>query len=109
MDIFDNRINKYEEIIKDNEIVLFEFGQDNCMPCKAIKEKLSKFQEDNEFVKMYYIDVKNNIKLCAKNNIYASPAVLLYYKQKLVIRKLGYFSLDEVFDKIQEYKSLQIL
>jgi len=52
-----------------------------------------------------YISIDNNISLAAQENILGSPAIIVFVEGKEAIRKIGYFSLEEVFTALDRYIS----
>lgn len=52
-----------------------------------------------------YISIDNNISLAAQENILGAPAILVFVEGKEAIRKIGYFSLEEVFTALDRYIS----
>ena len=52
-----------------------------------------------------YVSIDNNISLAAQENIFGAPAILVFVEGKEAIRKIGYFSLEEVFTALDRYIS----
>ena len=76
-----------------------------CAPCKAIKEKITIWSETHPQVFTGYISIDNDISLAAQENILGAPAILVFVEGKEAIRKIGYFSLEEVFTALDRYIS----
>ena len=100
-----NKNFNFQDIINLNKIVLFDFGQDNCTRCKTLENEIINNKLD-EIIPIYYVDVKDNMKLVRSRNIYASPCILIFYKGEQVYKNLGTFDFKEVIDKINTLKSL---
>ena len=94
----------FNKIINENELVLFDFGQENCTRCKTLEINIENYLKNNNLL-VYYVDVKDNMKLVRSKNIYASPCVLIYYKGEQVYKNLGTFDFNEVINKINELKN----
>ena len=99
---FDKNDN-FEEIIKNNKIVIFQFGTNACAPCHAIKNKLNDRSKVNEEVPCYYISCEKYFALAARNKIFTVPTILVFVEGKLSISKSRYFSLEEIFNKVERY------
>lgn len=90
-----------EDIIKNNDFVIFQFGTENCAPCKSIFHKLDIWSRNHENVVMRYIPIEKYTELSAQMGVLSSPAVLSFTYGKLFISKSGYFSLDEILHRME--------
>lgn len=88
------------KIISNNAIAIIQYGTATCMPCHSIKNKITTWQENYKDVAAYYISLEENMKIAAQRGILSAPTVEVYVKGKLSIQKSGYFSLDEILDKV---------
>ena len=75
------------KIISENTITIIQYGAATCMPCHSIKNKITTWQQDYKDVVAYYISLEENMEIAAQRGI-------------LSIQKSGYFSLDEILDKV---------
>ena len=98
-------LSEYERIKEQSKFSLFLFGSQACAPCKAIKEKSTVWSETHPQVFTGYISIDNDISLAAQENILGAPAILVFVEGKEAIRKIGYFSLEEVFTALDKYIS----
>ena len=98
-------LSEYERIKEQSKFSLFLFGSQACAPCKAIKEKITVWSETHPQVFTGYISIDNDISLAAQENILGAPAILVFVEGKEAIRKIGYFSLEEVFNVLDRYIS----
>lgn len=96
---------EYQMIKEKEKFSLFLFGSQACAPCKALKEKITIWSGTHPQVFTGYISIENNISLAAQENILGSPAILVFVEGKEAIRKIGYFSLEEVFTALDRYIS----
>lgn len=76
-----NLTNDFNKILENNKIVIFQYGSITCAPCHSLKYKLTEWQKEN-----------SNIEV--------------YIEGKLFIQRSGYFSLDEILNKVEKYKSI---
>ena len=98
-------LTEYQTLKEQEKFSLFLFGSQACAPCKALKEKIIVWSGTHPQVFTGYISIDNNISLAAQENILGAPAILVFVKGKEVIRKIGYFSLEEVFTALDRYIS----
>lgn len=96
---------EYQMIKEQEKFSLFLFGSESCAPCKALKEKIILWSCSHPQVLTNYVSIENNISLAAQENILGSPAIIVFVEGKEAIRKIGYFSLEEVFTTLDRYIS----
>ena len=98
-------LTEYQTLKEQEKFSLFLFGSQACAPCKALKEKIIVWSETHPQVFTGYISIDNDISLAAQENILGAPAILVFVEGKEAIRKIGYFSLEEVFTALDRYIS----
>ena len=98
-------LTEYQTLKEQEKFSLFLFGSQACAPCKALKEKIIVWSGTHPQVFTGYISIDNNISLAAQENILGAPAILVFVEGKEAIRKIGYFSLEEVFTALDRYIS----
>ena len=98
-------LSEYQTLKEQAKFSLFLFGSESCAPCKALKEKITVWSGTHPQVFTGYVSIDNNISLAAQENILGSPAILIFVEGKEAIRKIGYFSLEEVFTALDRYIS----
>ena len=98
-------LTEYQTLKEQEKFSLFLFGSQACAPCKALKERIMVWSETHQQVFTGYISIDNNISLAAQENILGAPAILVFVEGKEAIRKIGYFSLEEVFTALDRYIS----
>ena len=98
-------LSEYERIKEQSKFSLFLFGSKSCAPCKAIKDKIIVWSGTHPQVCTGYISIDNDISLAAQENILGAPAILVFVEGKEAIRKIGYFSIEEVFTALDRYIS----
>ncbi|ERK59811.1 hypothetical protein HMPREF1983_00412 [Gemella bergeri ATCC 700627] len=91
-----------DEIISNNSIIIIQYGTSTCMPCHAIKNRIDIWNKDNSDIATYYISLEENMNIAAQRGILSAPTVEVYIEGKLSIQKSGYFSLDEILDKVEK-------
>ena len=98
-------LTEYKTLKKQEKFILFLFGSQACAPCKALKKKIIVWSGTHPQVFTGYISIDNDISFAAQENILGAPAILVFVEGKEVIRKIGYFSLEEVFNVLDRYIS----
>ena len=98
-------LTEYQTFKEQEKFGLFLFGSESCSPCEALKEKIILWSSSHPQVFISYVSIDNNISLAAQENILGSPAILVFVEGKEAIRKIGYFSLEEVFTALERYIS----
>ena len=98
-------LSEYKMIKEQAKFSLFLFGSESCAPCKALKEKIMLWSSSHTQVLTNYVSIENNISLATQENILGAPAILVFVEGKEAIRKIGYFSLEEVFTALDRYIS----
>ena len=96
-------LTEYQMIKEKEKFSLFLFGSQACAPCKALKEKITIWSGTHPQVFTGYVSIDNNISLAGQENIFGTPAILVFVEGKETIRKIGYFSLEEVFTALDRY------
>lgn len=84
-------------------IEIIQFGSETCLPCHAIREKISHWAADKPLVHFTYMPIEEHPEAAAAAEVFTVPTVLVYVEGKLSIRTGGYFSLDDVFAKVERF------
>lgn len=95
-----SKIDKYDDLIINNDFIIFEFSLPNCTRCVTLYNNLDSI---NKNIIIYQVNALENKNLIRKLNIYAAPCLMIYYKGELVYRNLGTFNFKEVEDIINKY------
>ncbi len=87
----------FSEIIKSEKPTLVDFYADWCGPCKMMHPVLYKLKDDlGESVKILKINVDKNASVSEKFQIRGVPTFILFKNSKIVWRKSGALSLEEL-------------
>jgi thioredoxin reductase (NADPH) len=83
-------VSEFEDVLKKNDLVVFDFYGNQCPPCKAMmpvfESVAKKLQSKAVFVK---VNTDVSSELVEKLRIVKVPCFLIYEKQELVARKYG--------------------
>ena len=94
-------------LISSVPLLLFQFGDDSCGPCHAIRYKLDKWLEGHSDVTARYVDIPFHLELCSQMGIFSAPTVIAYIDGALAAWESGYFSLEELLDRIERYMEMK--
>ncbi len=97
-----------QELVCKHSIVLFQFSSKACTPCVAIKQRLEVWLSCHEQVEARHISIDEHPELAAQNDVLSFPTVVVYVEGHLAIRESGYFSLDEIFGKLERMIDLML-
>ena len=84
----------FEEILKQNEMVLADFAASWCGPCRMLKPVVEQFEKEFEGgVKVVSIDVDEQEALATQCGIQVVPTLLYFERGELKKRTSGYMDL----------------
>ena len=92
-----------QEKIRDCRLLIVLYGSAGCGPCQAIREKLSRWQEDHPQAGCLYIPLELAQALAAQNGVYAAPALQIFMDGRPMLREAGCFSLSQILSKVEFY------
>lgn len=96
----DEKILTLEDIrtfLESHSGAILYFYNDNCYPCLALRPKLSELIE-NEFPEMnlLWLNTGKGSQATASYNVFASPAIIVFFEGKEFRRYSKYISIDEL-------------
>lgn len=80
-----------------------QFGDESCGPCFALRERIDKWLESHPDAEGRYVALRENLEASAQFGILSVPTVAAYVCGKEVARESGYFSLDQILERIDRY------
>lgn len=89
-----------EELINTFKICILQFGDESCGPCFALRERIDKWLESHPEAEGRYVALRENLEASAQFGILSVPTVAAYVCGKEVARESGYFSLDQILERI---------
>lgn len=95
------------KIIEENSIVIILYSTNICKACSSLEYKLDRFLEKNSSIKSIQVPLELFPYIASQKEIFSAPTIEVYIENKLTTRKSGYFSLEEIFDKINRYIKLK--
>ena len=81
----------FEEVIKNNSLVLVDFYAEWCGPCKMLSPIIHEIKEEmKDKVYVIKINVDEEDELANKFGVYSIPTLVLIKNGKEIDRKVGY-------------------
>lgn len=99
-------MNKYDDFINENKIVLFYFEGSTCGACEIIKRKVLSIINEYKEIKFIEIDGMKNKDISAKYNVFSLPITILFINGKETIRFGRYVDMLEFKNIINRYYKL---
>ena len=90
-----------QQLVAEHSIVLFQFSSSTCTPCVAIRQRIEVWLSKHQQVGARHISIDAHPELAAQNDVLSFPTVVVYVEGQVAIRESGYFSLDEIFAKLE--------
>ena len=93
---FDSAINK--------DLVLVDFYAEWCGPCKMLGPVLEELSNEINYVSFCKVDVDESGEIANTFGVLSIPTLLLFKEGKLISKKVGFQSKDELTSWINENK-----
>lgn len=93
-------------LISNAPVCVLQFGDESCPPCAALRGKLERWMKDHPEMAVRYIPIREFPMLSAQMGIFSVPTILVYIQGKLTARESGYFSLEQLLDRLQRTLAL---
>lgn len=98
-------MDKFEELIASETLVLIDFYATWCSPCRAMHPILEELKrEKGKQLRIAKIDVDKHELLAASLRIQSIPTLILYQKGQTLWRKSGVTPLEELKEIIERYE-----
>ena len=97
-----------ETAISSSPVLVVQYGSATCGPCHAIRQKLEIWNQQADYAHLLYIPLDRFPALAAQAGIFTVPAIQVYIRGKLFLQESGYFSLEDILNKIQSYWDLYL-
>ncbi len=94
----------FDELVQDSEVpVLVDFYAEWCAPCKMLKGTLELIDtEYSDRVKMYVVDVTEEVVLASRFAIQNVPSVIIFKNGKVHSRLVGARSKSDFEDALDD-------
>lgn len=97
---------QYQTMIQEHTVLLVQFGAHTCAPCTAIRRKIDSWCALHPQCRSIYVPVEQFRELAAGESVFSVPTILVYIEGRVTIRESGYFSLDDIFNRMERYIAL---
>lgn len=94
--------NEFNNVI-NKDLVLVDFYAEWCGPCKMLSPVLEELS-NHRSLEIYKINVDEVENLAKSLGIMSIPTLLLYSNGKLLSRKTGFMSMEQIQNWIEENK-----
>ncbi len=93
--------DNYDDVIKDEfekgNIVILQFTSEFCEPCFSLETELEELEEERDDVSILSIDCSQNESVTNKFDIYQTPTMVIFNKQKEIIyNEVGVILCDDI-------------
>lgn len=86
-------------------ISIVQYGSDTCQPCGALETKLGAWVKEHEGIDYSYVSVELEPAKAAQQSVFTVPAIVVYMDGKELMRRAGYFNLDELLEQVEAVKA----
>lgn len=91
-----------EEVLNDDKKVLVDFNAGWCGPCRMIRPILEEIAENNDAVKIVFVDMESEEELAREYDISSIPCLVLFENGKEMKRNVGLMSKSDIEKMIGE-------
>lgn len=96
-------IEKYQKLKANSEFLIVEFGTSLCIACAGINSKIEDWVSNHQEVEYLFVSCEKYPDIAASESIFSAPAVLVFVEGKLTIRESGYFGMERIFQRLEQY------
>ncbi|CAN8141966.1 thioredoxin [Thiomicrorhabdus sp. 6S2-11] len=84
MAVIDLKTDQFDDMINDNEIVIFDFWAEWCGPCKQFAPTFTEISEKHPDIKFCKVNVEEEEQLAAMFQVRSIPT-LVFMREKVVV------------------------
>lgn len=98
----------FEQLSKDNEIVIIDFWAEWCGPCKRFGPIFEKASEENSDIAFVKVDTEDQMELAAGANITSIPTIFALKSGTLVFSHSGVLNPRELENLMESLRALEV-
>lgn len=96
-------MEKFNEMINDEQLTLVDFFATWCGPCKMMHPILEQLKEKmGDDIRILKVDVDKNEALSMQYRIQSVPTLMFFKKREMLWRQSGAMSLNDLMQKISQ-------
>jgi thioredoxin-like negative regulator of GroEL len=100
-------LQELNKIIEKESALMLYFYNDDCPPCISLRPKVESLVADKfPNMKLAWINAKKHPEIPANFQVFANPAILVFFEGKEFKRFSKYISTDELYQSIQRVYQL---
>ena len=100
-------MEKFNDIIKGDQLILVDFYATWCGPCKMMHPVLEQLKHDlGDNIRILKLDVDKTETLAMQYRIQSVPTLMLFRCGETIWRQSGAMRLDELKDVIKKYSNI---
>ncbi len=94
-------MEKFNAMLKENELVLVDFYADWCGPCRMLAPIIEQIENEKAgLVKVVKIDVDKETNITKKYNIQSIPTLIIFKNGKETNQLVGYRSKKDIIEAL---------
>lgn len=95
---------KFNEIIKSDEIVIVYFHNEKCSVCNSLMPKIIEFADYNNY-KLYFVNSQEYPEIPAQKLLMTFPAVMVYFCGYEIIKMARFIDLAKLKLELDTFKN----
>ena len=97
------KIEEYQNLLEQNNIVLVDFYATWCGPCKAYSPILDMVDKQIQEVQFAKVDIDILTDLADKLNIVSIPTTVIYKNKEIVYQSAGVHQPQQILDILKQF------
>lgn len=94
--------NNYDEVIKNNSVVLVDFYADWCGPCKMLAPVIEEIASEHSEITVGKVNVDEAPELAMKYGIVSIPTLIALKNGEVSAMKVGYCQKEAIVEMISK-------
>lgn len=96
-----NKIDEFNDLIRDKSAVLVYFSHERCNVCKVLKPKvLDMVCENYPRLELFYVDTEKSPVVAAQNGVFTVPTIKVYFAGREVIKRSRNIGISQLYEAI---------